>query len=123
MSGYAARQHPSEGVLANLSAKALALRDPKGNRVVFVSTDLIGLPGDISNAVAERARTRFALERSELLLNSSHTHCGPAVGHNLSVMFDFNAPDAAAVQAYADRLRDNLVEVIGGHCMIWPRPA
>ncbi len=113
MSGYAARKHPSEGVLADLWAKALALRDPAGQTAVIVTTDLIGLPGHISADVMARVKERFGLDRSQVLLNSSHTHSGPAVGRNLSVMFDFNAVEAGRVEAYSTQLTSDLVTIIG----------
>ena len=55
MSGYAARNKPSEGVLTPLWAKALALEDSRGNRAVIVTTDLIGLPMDLTDIVAAQA--------------------------------------------------------------------
>jgi neutral ceramidase len=113
LSGYAARTNPAPVVLQDLWAKALALRDPKGGQAVMVTMDLIGLPGNISDEVAARAQKQFRLDRSQLLLNCSHTHCGPAVGQNLSVMFDFNAEDAARVRQYSEELTGNLVRVIG----------
>ena len=113
LSGYAARTNPAPTVLQDLWAKALAVCDPQGHQAVFVTMDLIGLPREISDAVATRARKQFKLDRSHLLLNCSHTHCGPAVGHNLSVMFDFNAEDGLRVQRYSDELTANLVRVIG----------
>ena len=44
LSGYGEPQSPSEGVIHDLWAKALAIEDRKGARVVIVTTDLIGLP-------------------------------------------------------------------------------
>lgn len=113
MSGYAARKHPSEGVLADLWAKALAFRDPAGQTAIIVTTDLIGLPGKISDEVVRRTQEQFGLDRARVLLNSSHTHCGPTVGRNLSVMFDFSAAEAARVDAYASQLTGDLVGVVG----------
>jgi neutral ceramidase len=113
MSGYAARTHPSEGVLQDLWARALAVRDGEGGQVVFVSTDLIGLSRAISTEVAARARERFGLEPSELVLNSSHTHCGPVVWQNLPVLLDLDAEDERAVEAYGRELAGKLVDVIG----------
>ncbi len=113
LSGYAARTNPAPVVLQDLWAKALALRDPKGSQAVIVTMDLIGLPGNISDEVAARAQKQFRLDRSQLLLNCSHTHSGPAVGQNLSVMFDFNTEDAARVRQYSEELTGNLVRVIG----------
>src|SRR5450759_3247203 len=76
LSGYAARTNPAANVRQDLWAKALALRDPQGHRVVLVTTDLIGLPRQVSEAVAARARKQFKLARADLVLNSSHTHSG-----------------------------------------------
>ena len=44
LSGYATRTHASEGKIHDLWAKALAIEDRKGGRVVILSTDLVGLP-------------------------------------------------------------------------------
>ena len=52
MSGYANRTHASEGKIHELWAKALAIEDRKGGRVVIVSTEVVGLP---------RAITRFSV--------------------------------------------------------------
>jgi hypothetical protein len=113
MSGYAARTHPSEGVAQDLWAKALALRDSKGHQVVLVTSDLIGLPRAISDEVAARVWARFRVERSQLVLSASHTHCGPAVRKNLAVLYDFGEEDRRRVEAYGEELVDHLVEVVG----------
>jgi hypothetical protein len=100
-------------VTADLWAKALAIRDSRGAGVVIVTTDLIGLPREISEAVAARARRQFGLKRAQLLLNSSHTHSGPAVWPNLSVLFNLSAEDLRLAELYAQRLTEDLVAVIG----------
>ena len=60
MSGYASRNHPSEGVLHDLWAKALVVEDAGGGRVVIVTTDLIGLPREVSEEVAARLKPSTA---------------------------------------------------------------
>src|SRR5260370_34857342 len=72
MSGYASRNHPSEGVRQPLWARALAIEAPSGGRVVIVTTDLVGLPAEVSDEVARRARREVGIERPRLLLNSPH---------------------------------------------------
>ncbi|HFB98412.1 MAG TPA: hypothetical protein ENJ62_04665, partial [Bryobacterales bacterium] len=79
MSGYAVRDHPSEGVDQPLYVRALALEDAGGRRFVFVSLDLIGIPRSLADEVAARAAKEYGLERAQLLLNASHTHAGPVV--------------------------------------------
>jgi hypothetical protein len=113
MSGYANRNHPSVGARHPLWARALAIEAPSGGRVVIVATDLIGLPAEVSDQVAERARREFGIERARLLLNSSHTHTGPVVWPNLATMFVLPSGEEAKLRSYADRLVKDLVAVIG----------
>ncbi|HOY59441.1 MAG TPA: neutral/alkaline non-lysosomal ceramidase N-terminal domain-containing protein, partial [Verrucomicrobiota bacterium] len=112
LTGYAARTNAAASVRTELWAKALALEDSRGGRAVLVTSDVIGLPREISDAVAERARKRHGLKRSEVLLNSSHTHAGPVIWPNLRVMFDFDEAEQARVVDYTRRLCDNLTAVI-----------
>ncbi|MBM3892698.1 MAG: hypothetical protein FJ388_26565, partial [Verrucomicrobia bacterium] len=97
MCGYASRTNQSMGVFQDLWARALALRDPHGHRVVIVSCDLIGLHRSVSDDVFARAKKRFKLDRADVLLCCSHTHSGPVIGLNLSVMFDFTPEDKRRV--------------------------
>ena len=41
MAGYASRKKPAEGKVQDLFAKALALQDEQGNKLVFVTLSLI----------------------------------------------------------------------------------
>lgn len=113
MSGYAGRNHPSEGAIHDLWAKALAIEDRKGARVVIVTTDLIGLPRGVADVVAARIQKEYGIERSHLVLNSSHTHTGPLVQHNLEILFELSPEDARVVAEYSASLIDKLVAVVG----------
>src|SRR5689334_20138381 len=88
MAGYAARNKPSEGTALDLFAKALALEDAGGTKLVIVTMDLIGLPRSLRDAVAKQAQEKYHLPPASLLLNASHTHCGPVVRSGGSVMYD-----------------------------------
>jgi neutral ceramidase len=113
MSGYAGRDHPSEGAIHDLWAKALVIEDRKGTRVAMVSTDLIGLPRNIADIVAARVEKTYGIDRAHLVLNSSHTHTGPLVRHNLEAMFELNADDSRVVSDYAAALTEKLIAVVG----------
>src|SRR5271165_3682730 len=113
MSGYADRQHPSDGVLHPLWAKALAIEDGRHHRVVIVTTDLIGLPRALTDVVAAQAQKQFDLDRAHLALNSSHTHTGPIVRQSLQTMFDLNDQDKQTIADYGAELTRNLVWLIG----------
>lgn len=113
LSGYASRTHPATGVQQDLWAKALALDDGHGGRVVIVTTDLIGLPPEVSDDVALRCVRQFTLKRQQLWLSSSHTHSGPVVWPILPALFYLNATDTAHAKAYSVKLEDQLVEIVG----------
>jgi len=113
LSGYASRNHPSDGVLHDLWAKALAVEDGKGSRAVLVTVDLVGLPPSLSNAVAARVAKEYGLERAQLVMNCSHTHTGPVVRPNLLSMYDLDAEQGQRLIDFAKELEDKLVSVIG----------
>jgi len=113
MSGYASRNHPSEGVVHDLWAKALAIEDAKGDRAVVVTTDLIGLPRSVTDIVAARVEKEYRIDRSRLVLSSSHTHTGPLIRHNLETMFELGPEDDRVVSEYTAALTEKLVGVVG----------
>ena len=113
MAGYAARNKPSEGTAQELHAKALALKDADGNRLVIVTTDLIGIPRSLRDAVAKEAQAKYELPPAALLLNASHTHCGPVVRSGGSVLYDLGAEQSQRIEKYVAELQTKLVTVIG----------
>lgn len=113
LNGYAIRTHPSTHVMLDLWAKALALDDGQGGRIVIVTADLLFLPREITDVVANRCEKQFGLKRSQLLFNASHTHSGPAIWPKIRVLFDMNARDAERCHQYALKLMDQLVHIVG----------
>lgn len=113
MSGYAARNKPSVGVLQDLWAKCLAIRDAEGHRIVILTTDLIGYNNEFSTELFTRAKEEYGLNREEILLTCSHTHSGPVVGKNLRVMYQFSPEEAETIREYTSQLLDKLVMIIG----------
>src|SRR5207249_10961264 len=87
MAGYGNRTKPAEGKLQDLYVKALALEDRAGKKLVVVTSDLLGFPRDLSEAVAKAVRTDTGLSREQLLFSASHTHCGPVIGQALIDMY------------------------------------
>src|SRR5262245_2097844 len=113
MSGYAARTHPSEGVLNRLWAKALAIESSPGGRIVIVSTDLVGIPRELSDEVAVRLKKEHGLTRAQLLINAGHTHTGPIVWPNLRNLAVLPAGEQEKLIDYRKTLADALVSVAG----------
>jgi len=112
MTGFGARTKPSTEVLHDIWAKALVFEENPSNRVVIVTTDLLGLSHEVSVAVADRVTKKYGIKRSQLLLNSSHTHSGPVVWPALSVIFDLNLEDQQSAARFTRKLTDDIVEVI-----------
>ena len=113
MSGYGGRDHAAEGKVHDLWAKAVALRDPTGKTVVFVSTDLITVPIKMVKAVMAQITPRHGLGRGEVMFTCSHTHCGPAVDDMLSYMLAMKEIDWKQVRTYQQVLNAKLVKLIG----------
>jgi hypothetical protein len=113
LAGYASRQKPSEGVVQELYAKALSLEDRTGKRAVLVTSDLLGFPAAVSHHIAERVESQYQLKRDQLLLSSSHTHCGPVIGKMLGTMYPMDSQQWADVEAYTRDLEDKVVELVG----------
>ena len=113
MAGYGGRDQPSQSVAMRLYAKALAIEDRKGGRLVLVTTDLLGLPRSVSDVVGARVEKEYGLERSRLILNSSHTHAGPIVGSEGRLASELRDEQKRVVMEYRNALVEQLVTVAG----------
>lgn len=113
MAGYASRTKPAEGKAQDLFAKALAFEDAAGTRFVIVTLDLVGIPRAMREAVAKEVEAKHKLPGSSLLMNASHTHCGPVVRSGSSVMYDLAPEHQAPLDAYLRDLPGKLVDVVG----------
>jgi hypothetical protein len=111
MAGFAARTQPSQGTALPLHAKALALRAGSGAPAVLITVDLLGVTAAISDKVAAALRRRHGLDRAHLLINASHTHCGPVVDEQLSVAYDLSAAQWEQIQRYTEWLEARLAGV------------
>ena len=98
MTGYAARNRPTDGTAQELSVKALAVADPADRRGVLLTLDLCGIPRDLTDRVAAELLLRHNLPRSALMVNVSHTHCSPVVEGSL-IGIRLLPPDGQAVAA------------------------
>jgi hypothetical protein len=104
MAGYSARKKPADGKAQDLFAKALALEDESGQRLVIVTMDFISVRRSLRDAVAARCLADRKLPPERLLMNASHTHCGP----------ELSAPKGfeEQTQRYYKTLEDALVQVV-----------
>ncbi|QMU29697.1 neutral/alkaline non-lysosomal ceramidase N-terminal domain-containing protein [Adhaeribacter radiodurans] len=112
IAGYANRKHPSESTRLELFAKALALEDASGKRAVMVTTDLLGLPKDVSDNIREQLQVKFNISKAQILLNSSHTHSGPVLGTALLDIYPLNEAEKQKIAQYTQTLENQIVELV-----------
>lgn len=112
MAGYGARDHPSEGTMHPLWAKALVLQDAGGHQGVIVTSDLLGFPRDISNQIRERITESHGLSKARIILNSSHTHSGPVIGNSLHDVYPLDSEQFGKIARYSARLEDQVVALV-----------
>lgn len=113
MAGYGSRDHTSEGVLTDLWAKALAIEDAKGEKVLLITTDLLGIPKNMSDHVRDRITAKYGLNKSQIILSSSHTHTGPVLKGALTDLYALNAQQIEIISKYSDNLEKKLVVLAG----------
>jgi hypothetical protein len=114
MAGYASRTKPADGKETELFAKALALEDARGTRLVIVTLDLIGVPQALRLNLEKRVADAHRLPCEGLLLNASHTHSGPEFRVGRSPGEERDPRIAEAARAYGRELEEKILAIIGG---------
>jgi neutral ceramidase len=114
MAGYAHRDHPAEGTLTDLWAKAICLEDRMGQRCVLVTLDLVGIDRELSQTICNRLGSANNLSRSQIAICTSHTHTGPVVARNLESMHYalLDQPQRRLVEQYSLRVVDAVVGAV-----------
>jgi neutral ceramidase len=113
MAGYGARTKSSEGAVHDLWAKALALEDPSGRRVVLVTLDICGIDRALSDRIRNAIEARHGLGRGAVVLACSHTHCGPVVGANLITMYPLDDDQRRRIGAYTEFVESTVINLAG----------
>ncbi|MGI9471366.1 MAG: neutral/alkaline non-lysosomal ceramidase N-terminal domain-containing protein [Rubripirellula sp.] len=112
MAGYAARDKPSEGKIHDLHAKVLITQDVAGGRLVIVTVDLIGITPELRAGVENQVR-QFGVRPEMLLMNASHTHCGPELRGERLVRFGIDSKYAAMAQQYVRETAQKISALVG----------
>lgn len=113
MAGFAVRDRPADGRLHDLYVSALALEDARGNRSVLIGSDLLGFPAALSNRIRDRIGSDYGLSRSDILLNSSHSHSGPVLSDALLDIYPIGTEELEQIDRYTARLEQQIVELAG----------
>ncbi|HET6423529.1 MAG TPA: neutral/alkaline non-lysosomal ceramidase N-terminal domain-containing protein, partial [Planctomycetaceae bacterium] len=113
MAGYGGRNKPAEGTFNELFIRVLALEDAHGHRAITLSSDTLGMSQPIYEAVVAACEKQHGLKRADIMLNASHTHCGPVLKQALSDIYPLNDQQRQQVDSYSDKLVETIVTTIG----------
>lgn len=109
MSGYQ-RDRPTVHRTSALWAKALALEDSSGRRLVLLTADLCGITAAVSGTIADELARSHSLERSRILINVSHNHSGPVIEGYLPAN-EIPDSDRAMVAGYRREFEQTMVRL------------
>ena len=96
-----------------LLVQALALKNPSGERFVFVALDNCEVSHAFMQPVLRQLTDQFQLAQGEVAVVSSHTHSAPVLEDTLTGMGQPGATELEHIQKYSRSLRGKLVEVVG----------
>ncbi|MBM4088146.1 MAG: hypothetical protein FJ276_01760 [Planctomycetes bacterium] len=115
MAGYGGRSHPADQKYSELWAKALVLEDPRGERGILVTMDLVGMDRTLAASICEAIGEQAGCRRSQIALCFTHTHSGPVVGRNLEPLHYRQLDDEQRrlVDQYASELQRRIVACVG----------
>ncbi len=112
LAGYGSKRAP-DGKLHDLWMKALALQDTQGNRVVLVTSDFQGVPKSMSDRAFAQLKTKYGLDREQVMITFSHNHCGPRLGDDLVDYYPVDPEQVELVNQYTDIMVTRLVQMVG----------
>ena len=120
LAGYASRTHPSDGILADLWVKVLAIQDAKGKKAVLITSDLLGFPKKMSDRIRNQIAVRYGLTRSQIVLSYTHTHSGPVLMNALFDIYPLDDNQLEVIREYSANLEKKIVDLTGEaiHAMV-----
>ncbi len=113
LAGYAGRNRPADKVDLPLRVRAMALRNPSGERFVFVALDNCEVSHVFMQPVLQQLADTLHLERGTVAVVSSHTHSAPVLSQTLVGMPVPTPEEQEAIGKYSRSLQAKLVEVVG----------
>ncbi|WP_202927869.1 neutral/alkaline non-lysosomal ceramidase N-terminal domain-containing protein [Cyclobacterium roseum] len=113
MAGYGHRNQPAQGKFSELWIKVVAFEDQQGNSAVLLTSDLLGFPGEMSEKIRRVIHEKHGLTKSQVILNSSHTHSGPVLEAALYDIYPLDEEQRQHISEYSRQLEQDIVESVG----------
>lgn len=79
--GFAARDGGSEGSYLNMAVRGMTFDDGE-NSVVIISGEFLYWTDAAIDRVRSALNEEFGLAPDQIILNATHTHCGPVLSHD-----------------------------------------
>ncbi len=112
MAGYAARTKPAEGTANPLNAKVLVIEDTSGARLVIVTNDLIGVDRSMRDRLTAKVAAKHQIPPSAVLINASHTHCGPELRLAASPIDELQEERSRVALEYQETLLEKWIDAV-----------
>ncbi|MGL6227418.1 MAG: neutral/alkaline non-lysosomal ceramidase N-terminal domain-containing protein [Thermoguttaceae bacterium] len=109
--GFMDRTEPAKETLADLWAKALAVEDADGNKGLIITMDILAIKRDVSDEIKKRIAEKHGLDKSRIVLSSSHTHSGPGISLTPFEIMPENDKRLGPIIKYSNQFVDQLVEL------------
>lgn len=113
MAGYGNRTRPAEGTLHDLWIRVLALRDAEGHTGIVLCSDTLGISQSIYNNTCTSLKAKFGLEPDQIMLHSTHTHCGPVLRGALHDIYPLDEQQHLMIEEYSTELEAKIVTAVG----------
>jgi len=111
LAGFGFRNKPSEGINDPLYLRIVVLQDESEKKFIIVSADVLKFPKDMSYRLKLWVSMTLNLDPSCLLLNSSHTHCGPLLSQ--SKTYPQWPLDPAYVNSLENDIKSGILNALG----------
>ena len=114
LTGYGARKSVFDSVEQKLWAKALVIAQKGKPTMVWITLDVVGIPGYFTDALYSRLVQKIDLkDRAQLVVSVTHTHNGPETGVLVNISGETPSPNHLAdVKLYRDNLLDKLEKLV-----------
>lgn len=112
MAGYGSRTDPSEGTYHELWIRVVALEAAHGHKAVILSSDTLGMSAPVYEDIVAGVK-KFGLTRDQIMLNASHTHCGPVLKNALYDTYPLDEAQIPLIEEYSAWLVETIVTTIG----------
>lgn len=112
LAGFGSKRAP-DGKLHDLWMKALALEDNAGHQAVLITSDFQGVPRLMSDPVFEQLKSKYGIERDQVMFTFSHNHCGPRLGDDLIDYYPVEEAQGKLVEEYTAQMVVKAVDMVG----------